>query len=439
MKKLKIFILLMIVIIIIFTIIFVIVLNKNVNSYVPEEVGGNTGNTEYEDFGYKIREVTSINDYYIVQTCVNKFYNYYMQSFQNNSDEESLKSSIETFYNMLDTEYINEKEITKENILNKIEKIDESDIYITETLVALQNENNNMYVYFVKGFLNHLSTSENKDFYLIVEIDSLNRTFEIVLEDYIKEKGWDKVKIGDAIQIVNQKEIENRGNNQYRYNSINQTTYVSDLFDNYRKIMLNNPSKAYELLQEEYKEKRFPLEDDFEEYVKNNYKNIYISTANEYKTEEIDGITEYVIIDKHNNYYIFQEKGIMNYKVMLDTYTIDTNDFIKKYNSSDEQTKVGMNIQKFIDAINHKDYQYAYNLLDETFKKNYFPDIQKFEEYIKNNLFENNKVTFEKFSFDANNYIYDLILEDDKMNKKDFTIIMRLEEDTKFVMSFKVD
>lgn len=439
MKKLKIFILLMIVIIIIFTIIFVIVLNKNVNSYVPEEVGGNTGNTEYEDFGYKIREVTSINDYYIVQTCVNKFYNYYMQSFQNNSDEESLKSSIETFYNMLDTEYINEKEITKENILNKIEKIDESDIYITETLVALQNENNNMYVYFVKGFLNHLSTSENKDFYLIVEIDSLNRTFEIVLEDYIKEKGWDKVKIGDAIQIVNQKEIENRGNNQYRYNSINQTTYVSDLFDNYRKIMLNNPSKAYELLQEEYKEKRFPLEDDFEEYVKNNYKNIYISTANEYKTEEIDGITEYVIIDKHNNYYIFQEKGIMNYKVMLDTYTIDTNDFIKKYNSSDEQTKVGMNIQKFIDAINHKDYQYAYNLLDETFKKNYFPNIQKFEEYIKNNLFENNKVTFEKFSFDANNYIYDLILEDDKMNKKDFTIIMRLEEDTKFVMSFKVD
>lgn len=439
MKKLKIFILLMIVIIIIFTIIFVIVLNKNVNSYVPEEVGGNTGNTEYEDFGYKIREVTSINDYYIVQTCVNKFYNYYMQSFQNNSDEESLKSSIETFYNMLDTEYINEKEITKENILNKIEKIDESDIYITETLVALQNENNNMYVYFVKGFLNNLSTSENKDFYLIVEIDSLNRTFEIVLEDYIKEKGWDKVKIGDAIQIVNQKEIENRGNNQYRYNSINQTTYVSDLFDNYRKIMLNNPSKAYELLQEEYKEKRFPLEDDFEEYVKNNYKNIYISTANEYKTEEIDGITEYVIIDKHNNYYIFQEKGIMNYKVMLDTYTIDTNDFIKKYNSSDEQTKVGMNIQKFIDAINHKDYQYAYNLLDETFKKNYFPDIQKFEEYIKNNLFENNKVTFEKFSFDANNYIYDLILEDDKMNKKDFTIIMRLEEDTKFVMSFKVD
>ena len=340
---------------------------------------------------------------------------------------------------MLDTEYINEKEITKENILNKIEKIDESDIYITETLVALQNENNNMYVYFVKGFLNHLSTSENKDFYLIVEIDSLNRTFEIVLEDYIKEKGWDKVKIGDAIQIVNQKEIENRGNNQYRYNSINQTTYVSDLFDNYRKIMLNNPSKAYELLQEEYKEKRFPLEDDFEEYVKNNYKNIYISTANEYKTEEIDGITEYVIIDKHNNYYIFQEKGIMNYKVMLDTYTIDTNDFIKKYNSSDEQTKVGMNIQKFIDAINHKDYQYAYNLLDETFKKNYFPNIQKFEEYIKNNLFENNKVTFEKFSFDANNYIYDLILEDDKMNKKDFTIIMRLEEDTKFVMSFKVD
>mgnify|MGYP000081844256 CR=1 FL=1 len=44
-------------------------------------------------------------------------------------------------------------------------------------------------------------------------------------------------------------------------------------------------------------------------------------------------------------------------------------EFIEKYNSANEKTKVGLNIQKVFDAINNEDYEYVYNKLDNTFKQ----------------------------------------------------------------------
>ena len=57
-----------------------------------------------------------------------------------------------------------------------------------------------------------------------------------------------------------------------------------------------------------------------------------------------------------------------DYSVILDTYTVDLKDFTDKYNSADVSTKVGMNVEKVIEAINDKDYRYVYNKLDETFR-----------------------------------------------------------------------
>lgn len=36
----------------------------------------------------------------------------------------------------------------------------------------------------------------------------------------------------------------------------------------------------------------------------------------------------------------------MDYTVMLDTYTIDSDEFNNKYNNGSEQLKVGMNLEK---------------------------------------------------------------------------------------------
>jgi hypothetical protein len=52
----------------------------------------------------------------------------------------------------------------------------------------------------------------------------------------------------------------------------------------------------------------------------------------------------------------------MDYKLILDEYTIDLPEFTEKYKKAAPQEKVGMNIEKIISAINNKDYgKYRFN------------------------------------------------------------------------------
>ena len=55
--------------------------------------------------------------------------------------------------------------------------------------------------------------------------------------------------------------------------------------------------------------------------------------------------TEYTCMDQFENYYIFRENKVMDYSIILDNYTIPTEEFIEKYNSVNEQKKVVLNIQ----------------------------------------------------------------------------------------------
>ena len=49
-----------------------------------------------------------------------------------------------------------------------------------------------------------------------------------------------------------------------------------------------------------------------------------------------------VIRQIYNNgdYYIFNEKGAMNYELFLDTYTVDVPKVVETYNNSDDSKKV---------------------------------------------------------------------------------------------------
>ena len=133
-------------------------------------------------------------------------------------------------------------------------------------------------------------------------------------------------------------------------------------------------------------------------------------------------------------------KGIIEYEDIIEKYTIDLPQFLEKYEEGNEQVKVGMNIEKFISAINAKDYRYAYNCLADSFKNNYYQTQESFEDYVKNNFFENNKIEYIQFSKEGNNYVYDIkILNTQGEEEKQATIIMQLQEGTEFVMSFSIE
>ena len=208
-------------------------------------------------------------------------------------------------------------------------------------------------------------------------------------------------------------------------------------------MILNDNKYVYDnLLNEEYKEKRFETYEKYQTFLNENKQRFLEMTLAKYQMNEYDKYTEYVFLDKKDNYYIFEQKTASDFNVILDTYTINLPGFTEKYNKGNEQVKVGMNIEKVISALNNKDYNYIYEKLDETFKNNNFNTIEKFENYIDNNFFNTNKVEYEKFSKEGTAYIYELKVkesDDDNANSKNFTIIMKLLENNNFVMSFSIN
>ena len=132
----------------------------------------------------------------------------------------------------------------------------------------------------------------------------------------------------------------------------------------------------------------------------------------------------------------------MSYDVILDTYTIELPEFTEKYDKSNAREKVILNLNKFMQSINDKDYKYAYSLLADGFKANNFKTQTDFENYIKTNFFENNNFEYKEFGDEANTYYtYEIKITDKTGNdtrEVTKTFIMLLNEGTNFELSFNI-
>lgn len=379
-----------------------------------------------------LSKVTNVSNYYAVKSCVDKFYNYYAMSFEDNSYSENL-------YNILDTEYMTFKNITKDNILKQLPKINNSVIDIENMYVSEQNDD--MYIYIVDGALREKTTSQISNFRIMINIDSSNRTFSVLLDDYIKSK-YPKLSLNDKLTI-NVTSIPIKGtDNLYEFNNISESTYVSDLFSKYKEEILFNTNFAYENLDEEYRNKRFGSLEEFNKYVKSNVKNNVTMKVSKYNKTVNDGITQYVCLDQNGKEYIFKETAVMDYKMILDTYTLDLPEFVEKYNNAQNNQKVLMNIQKVLEAINAGDYKYVYSKLDDTFKQNNYAQLSNFEQYVKNNLYVNNIVGYKDYQKNGEVYVYNIQLTDATgVNSKiiKMKVVMALQQGTDFVLSFSIN
>ncbi len=438
MSKLEkiIFILAIVVVLIIIVIMGIIYFNRGEVVYNIDEVGNDDTTEEIDS---TIQYVTTRNDYYAVETCVNKFYIYYMSLFDSEeADIDDEEENKEYLYNMLDEDYINFKNITLNNIETKLEEIKQSDVNVNKMYVSQKSQN--IYLYLVQGRIREKSSEEIKDFEVLIKIDASNKTFSVYLEDYIQQNLSD-IKLGQEINMQVSDSVENKKINIYDYEIINDEAYVQDLFAKFKKEILYDRQLVYNNLNEEYREKRFGDFSTFETYAKNNVRNNIIMKLSKYQKTKYEDYTEYVCIDQNGNYYIFNENSVMNYNVILDTYTVDLPEYIKKYDSATDQVKVGMNIERAITAIEAKDYKYVYNKLDETFKNNYFNTIEKFSTFINNNFYEENTIEYLEFKNLGGIYTYSLNIMDsddlEKVNK--ITFIMKLEENRDFTMSFGIE
>ena len=415
-------------IIIIITIILIILLTmkKGIDQNETEALEGKSDIITITD-SHSVEYADNRTNSFAVNKIVEEYINYLVEEKSNE------------LVGIISNKYIQDEKITSDNIINKIK---DKDIQYSENYKIIIN---NMYVikesinlesYLIDLTYYNLSVNKNYETKLIVQIDIENLTFCIIPYKYIQKLGYDKLKLGDTCTIEHG-EIEKNQYNTYKMTPISKRNTAEKYFNIFLEIIKYDIQKSYELLDAQYKQNKFTNINEYIQYMQDNKtQEIVLKAYNVYTYEDYN---QYVCIDNQDRYYIFNEKGIMNFTVILDAYTIDLPEFIEKYTTASDEEKVLLNIQKCIAAINDKDYKYVYNKLDNTFKSNNFRTLADFQKYIKSNFFEKNETSASNARKQNEVYLYDIkITNSEGTSSITKTFVMQLKENTDFVMSFGV-
>lgn len=295
----------------------------------------------------------------------------------------------------------------------------------------------NIDAYSVYGFIVDKDYQNFKYVYYIVKLDSFNKTYSVEIKEGI-------YKSLDEVNLVNDDmEIKNNSNNEFSYLNIDDENIVRKYMDYYKKIILSNPDLMYNsFLDDEYKNKKFKNIEEFKKYINNRKEEIKNSSPVKYSIDNFTDYKKYTIQDNYNNIYILKENNIMRFKILLDNYTVNTEEFNEKYNKASDEVKISTNIDKIFKMINNKEYINIYeNYLNINFKKNYFNEYQKFEEFINNKFFEYNYLGSSLINESNGYYIIKVNYKDgisSAAEARTINIIMKLNESSNFEFSFEM-
>ncbi len=438
MKNIKnVIILLIILLIVLIGIIVFIVSNKKdttMDTETPEaiEIMKNETNITESD------KLIDIEDYLEVKNCVNAylseininnsaFYGYDESgNYTNLMSEKDINSYM---YGVLSEDYINKKSININNIRDYVYKIEE-DCFFTPIELLKKGNTESVKTFGVYGVIVTQEYKPLLESYMIVNIDENNNTFSV--EQLATKDEINSTKVNIPTEIIE------KDNNVFPELGITSEDLIQGYIDDYKRLSLAYPELLYSnFLNDEYKSKRFASLEEYKKYVNDNKDKIESIYPSKYQVIEQEEYTQYIVVSEIGEYYIFNSSNPSEYKVILDTYTIDIPQFTEKYNSSTEQQKVALNIDKFMQAINAKDYKYAYGCLADSFKNNYFKTQEEFENYAKENFYASNTVEYNEFDTQGDVYTYSVILTDKETGEqKTKTFIMQLGEGTEFKMSF---
>lgn len=346
----------------------------------------------------------------------------YLLDIKNENDR------LQALYDLFDRNYINSNKISLSNIKQYVSDIDLNTELIPISMKVKYGDNVNTFV--LKAYLKSDKLVQ-KNF--IVRVNNKNETFSI------------EFKNDDLNTEENQLDIEKNNFNSFEIENITEEESILKYLEYFKKITLKYPQVAYEnYFDEEYREKRFGNLENYKKYINDNLEELqYVQIVKYFSDTTTDNNLYYVGIDQYENTYTFTISASMQYKLKLDNYTIPTDTFKEEYKVANSEKKVQMNIDKFIQMINRHDYKTSYNCLVDSFKSNYFKIQEEFENYIKNNFFAHNELKFKNIEEKENNiYACTIQLTDltgENSEIKEITIIMKLNDNLDFEMSFSIE
>lgn len=115
---------------------------------------------------------------------------------------------------------------------------------------------------------------------------------------------------------------------------------------------------------------------------------------------------------------------------------------VKKLSSIEEDERIKNYASRFMESVDSEDYEGAYEMLYEDFKTNYFPTLESFEKYIKENF--PTVMSLEYTNMERNGNIYVLWVKMyDYMRPgaegKELNLVIRENELNNFELSFSAN
>lgn len=435
-KKIEILMVILVILILILIAVFWYVNNQTTEN----KENTNTLQIEFEDVSSDVEKIERA-EYNIVSNAVTTYIQtldmnnsrYFGQDESGNLiDIVSEDEKMQFILNLLSSDYISQNNITTQNLQEFLETKEEQLIFVPIEMKKLADENISTFVTY--GIVENLNYELNDEVTLIVNIDFNNRTFSIEPTT----QNYDEITNIDQ----NMTSIEQNDNNQYSIPTLNNENIVRDHINQYKRLVLAAPELVYEKFDETYRNERFGSLENFQNYISKNADEIKRISLDEYLVNTYDGYTQYVGRDKYDNTYIFNENSILDFTIQLDTYTILTDNFKTTYDEGNDMQKVRMNIDRWVEMINNRDYHTAYKYLDETFRNNNFGSEEAFEQYMRDNLPLHYQLQVGQFEETNQTYTQYIVLTDitgETSDEIENTIIMQLKDDYDFVMSFSVE
>lgn len=419
MKKVKKIIISLLVLLIILSIILIILIKQNNN--IDENLLPNNelANTKV----YASNSVKENNIYTILA----------IDNVIQNVIDYAKESNKQALYNITETNYIKRNNISTDNVITIYENIEK---YYIQEMCAF--ETSTMSEYYTYGFILKENNDKPENYYFKVCKDSSNSTFSVSplkIDEYNKAKGG-------KINKTENESIKSNLYNKYNYNLYSGKDVAEKYINDFIFKMKYIPDVAFGTLDEEYRNKKFSNIDEFKSYIKNNSERFDDFIIRSYGREATENITNYEVEDINNYYYKIKASSGMDYTIILDDYTVESNEYVQKYNSSSDSTKIATCINKFFKLIDSKEYKSAYAYLDDTFKQKNFDTVGKFETYAKQNFFNNNTVTISSAEKVGDIYSCKVQIKSGvsvAAMSKDITVIIKLKENTDFVMSFSIN
>ena len=446
-KNLKIAIITIVLIIIILAVIVMILLMQKSNQQYQEEPTESVEVT-YRD---KLIKVDSKFEFFDTYTCIQKYFitlSKLNKNQYNNDDinvtENSLQETFETYkedlYSMLDEDYTKIFNISLDSIDKTFSKYYENVKFEINNMYVVDTENE-MTIYVVYGDLIYTDKNKIEPYGLIVKRDTANLRFSIYPYEYMTQNKYTEDNIENMkLNITIQKELKSKEYNDYKSGAYTDEYVCTYYFEKYKTQLNNDVESLYNSLDKQYREKRFGTLEEYKNYVKNNKEDLLSSTLAGYGYNELENYGQYICKDQYNNIYFFKQELINQYTLTLDTYTLEQPKFNETYNASTNQEKIIMNINKFFEMINTKDYKAAYETLSTNYKETYFKTQSDFENYIKQKLFSHNEVKYNTFSDKISGiFIYNVTVLDKSSDRKiEMNFAIELLQSIEYKLSFEV-